>query len=109
MGLDITITRRMTIRCPNCHDVVAHIVVDTVESGGRDWYPFLETIGYYVPYEQRNPSNDWYGKDRVLEAKDVGVLRQHMNSKFMLNEPRLLNLITTAEREGHDVVINADW
>ena len=58
MSLDITFTRRKKIVCPKCGEVVGHNDLDTVDSGGRLWFPFLEQIGYYVPYDKRTEEND---------------------------------------------------
>ena len=73
MGLDITFMRRKNIVCPKCGEIVGHTTVDSIDAGGRGWYPLLESIGYYVPYEQRTEENDWYGKDMVLTDEQADV------------------------------------
>ena len=49
MSLDITFTMRQRTVCPKCGEVIGHMDLYSVSSGGRAWYPFLEEIGYYVP------------------------------------------------------------
>ena len=109
MGLDITFTRRKNFVCPKCGEVVGHTDVDCEYSGGRSWYPFLEKIGYYVPYEQRTEENDWYGKDMVLtnEQADEAYRFAKDNVLYRANEVR--SLIATALLEKDSIVINADW
>ena len=53
MGLDIDISRKAATICPLCGKITGYKVDHTEESGGRVWYSFLESIGYYVPWEQR--------------------------------------------------------
>ena len=61
MSLDITIKERKEFRCPDCGRLVTTQDIDAEDSGGRVWYGFLESVGYYVPYEKRTKENDWYG------------------------------------------------
>ena len=53
MSLDITIKERKEFRYPECGRLVTSIDIGEEWSSGRVWYDFLETIGYYVPYENR--------------------------------------------------------
>lgn len=79
MGLDVSIIRRKDLVCPKCGEVVSTISMDDVDSGGRVWYPFLESIGYYVPYDQWTEENDWYGKDMKTYK---GMARNQMIEKI---------------------------
>lgn len=109
MSLDIRLTQRKNIVCPKCGEIVTTIDVNSESSGGSVWYPFLEAIGYYVPYEERTEENDWYGKDMVLTEDQVTDAY-----KFVLENPaygfeRISRLIADAMRNKHIVVVNADW
>ena len=109
MGLDVSVIRRKNLICPKCGEIVGTTGMDDVDSGGRVWYPFLESIGYYVPYDKRTEENDWYAKDMVLTDKQVNELYEFVKKKepFCANE--IMRLIALARFEGQDVVINADW
>ena len=110
MGLDITLTQRKKLVCPKCGEIVGHTDVYEVDCGGRGWYPFLESIGYYVPYEQRTEENDWYAKDMVLTADQADELFQFARKNDGLYDAdRVCVLISSARYEKDDVVINADW
>ena len=109
MSLDITIKRRKDIICPKCGEVVAHTDVDCVDGGGRTWHPFLESIGYYIPYEQRTEENNWYGKDMVLTDEQTEELYDFIKKNKPYGDVRAQSLIATALCENEHVVINADW
>ena len=109
MGLDITFTRRKQIVCPKCGEIVGHIDVQSVDTGGRAWYPFLESIGYYVPYDQRTEENDWYGKDMKLTEQQTDKLYKFVKKNNPLCSDEIMALIALARMEGQDVTINADW
>ena len=110
MSLDIRFTSRRNVICPHCNNIVMTEDVYCVDSGGRGWYPILESLGYYVPYDQRTEENDWYCKDMVLtteQAKQVYTfIRKHPN---LYNEDEVLGLIATALVDENAVVINANW
>ena len=63
MSLDITIKERKEFHCPNCGLLVMTQDVGAECSNGRVWYDFIESVGYYVPYEKRTEKKDWYGVD----------------------------------------------
>ena len=63
MSLDITIKERKEFRCPDCGRLVTTQNIDAVCSGGSEWYDFLESVGYYVPYGEQ-ADYDWYGMDK---------------------------------------------
>lgn len=109
MGLDVRIIRRKAVVCPHCGGVVGYNDDDCVDSGGRAWYPFLESIGYYVPYEERTEENDWYGKDMVLTAEQADELYRFVKEKDMCGSVSVVMLIAAARYESDDIVINADW
>ena len=109
MGLDIRLTRRKKIVCPKCGEIVGHNDVYSVSSCGRAWYPILESIGYYVPHEQRTEENDWYGKDMVLTNKQAKEVYMFVQNKDVYDGLEAAGLISTAIYENDDIVINADW
>lgn len=109
MGLDIRIIHQTKITCPECGTVVDTKVVDCVGSGGRDWYGVLESIGYYVPFEQRTEENDWYGKDMILTDEQIDKIMKFLDGQSVIEAVSAKSLIALAKYEGHDVVINADW
>lgn len=109
MGLDIRFTRRKKIVCPRCGEIVGHTDEETIAGGGRGWYPFLESIGYYVDYEQRTEENDWYGKDMVLTNKQVEEVYCFAQQHDLYGTHGLPNLLAVALYENDDVVVNADW
>lgn len=109
MGLDITFTRRKKVVCSKCGEVVGHTDVLSIDGGGRGWYPILESLGYYVPYEQRTEENDWYGKDMVLTEKQADELYQFAKKHDLYGSDGLQELIAAARYEHDDIVVNADW
>ena len=109
MGLDITFSRRKKVICPHCGTTVTHTTEDDYDSGGRVWYPFLESIGYYVPYDQRTEENDWYGKDMVLTDEQVKKAYEFIMENDVYDGREIANLIAVAVFEKEDIVVNADW
>ena len=113
MGLDITISRAKPIYCPHCGELVTYRAVDTVYGGGRWWYEYLESIGYYKPYVKGQPySQPMYGKDMILNDKQVGDLFKFVNHPDFgssLQMDQVLWLIESALSDGDEIVINADW
>ena len=109
MGLDVSVIRGKDLVCPKCGEVISTISVDGVDSGGRVWYPFLEAIGYYVPYNERTEENDWYGKDMKLTDKQVNDLYEFVKKSDLYNSGEIMALIALARMERQDVIINADW
>ena len=109
MSLDITIKERKEFHCPDCGRLVTTQDVGAEDSGGRIWYDFLESVGYYVPYENRNDENDWYGKDMVLTEEQAKQLADFV-SEYQLYYARDIEcLVERALLHGNKVVINADW
>ena len=111
MGLDITFTSYKPLLCPHCGEVVKQEVVDCADSDGRGWYPFLESIGYYVPYDERTEENDWYGKDMTLTEGQLKELYKFMNDNEidLYGGHSIRLLVMAALLEGETVVVNADW
>ena len=100
MSLDITIKERKKFRCPDCGRLVTTQDIDAECSGGRVWYGFLESVGYYVPYEAR-----------TMELSDEQA-KQLVDfvSAFQPTEYKAIErLIARALLHGNKVVINADW
>lgn len=109
MGLDITFTRRKNFVCPKCGEVVGHIDLDCADCGGRSWYPLLEQLGYYVPYEHRTEENDWYGKDMVLNNEQADEVYRFATENCLYGSGLVRSLIATALCEKDSIVVNADW
>lgn len=109
MSLDITFTMRQKTICPKCGETIGHVDLYCVPSGGRAWYPFLESVGYYVPYEQRTEENDWYGKDMILTKEQAESAYDFVKKTNVYDRDNILMLIATALLERETVVINADW
>jgi hypothetical protein len=109
MGLDITITRRKNIICPKCGEIIGHNDVAYVDGGGRGWYPILESLGYYVPYEQRTEENDWCGKDMVLTKEQAEEVYRFVKKNDLYGSEGAKSLIALALFENDSVVVKADW
>lgn len=109
MSLDITFTQRKKIVCPKCGEIVGHTDVREYSSGGRVWYDFLETIGYYVPYNLRTDETDWYGKDMILNAEQAKNAYRFVQENDVYNFDIISGLIAQALLEKDDIVINANW
>lgn len=109
MGLDITFTRGKNIVCPKCGEVVGHTDVDSVDAGGRGWYPLLESLGYYVPFEQRTEENDWYGKDMVLTEKQADEVYEFAKKHDLYGAYLVRKMIAEAIYEKDRIVVNANW
>lgn len=113
MGLDIRIYQRKPIYCPRCGELVTYKTVDAVDGSGSVWYEFLESIGYYKPYEKGQPyANDMYSMDMMLTDKQINELSKFVNKKeledwYYITEAK--NLIENARIDGDKIVINADW
>ena len=109
MSLDITIKERKEFRCPDCGKLVTTQDIDGECSGGRVWYGFLESIGYYVPYEARSEKNDWYAKDMELSEEQAKQLVDFVSACQPTEYASIENLVARALIRGNKVVINADW
>lgn len=109
MGLDVRFTQRRNNICPHCGEIIGQTDVDVIDSSGRVWYEFLESIGYYVPYEQRTEENDWYGKDMVLTKEQADQVYKFAKDKEMYNWREIRGLIAVALIENDEIVVNADW
>lgn len=113
MGLDIRISRAKPIYCPHCGELVTYRAVDTVDGGGSSWYEFLESIGYYKPYVKGQLySQPMYGKDLVLNDKQVGELSKFVNRPDFDGLWQMYQvswLIQSARIDSDKIIVNADW
>ena len=109
MSLDITIKERKEFRCPDCGRLVTTQDIDVEDSSGQVWYDFLESIGYYVPYEKRTKENDWYGLDMVLSEEQAHQLIRFVLDYQPTEYDKIEHLVERALVRGNKVVINADW
>ena len=109
MSLDITIKERKEFRCPDCGRLVTTQDINEECSSGRVWYDFLESVGYYVPYERRTEENDWYGDDMVLTEEQAQQLADFISEYQPYYTTSIYGLVTRALLHGNKVVINADW
>ena len=110
MGLSITCYHRKQFVCPKCGEVVGHTDLNEIFFGGRSWYPLLEKLGYYVPYDQRTKDNDWYGKDMVLNTEQIAEAFNFARRNSDAYGAHSLALLITEVLCANDLlVINADW
>lgn len=112
MSLDIRFTAYEGVICPHCGENISRKEINCVSSGGCKWYPILEELGYYVPYEQRKEENDWYGKDMVLTVEQTDKVRRFVMGNLDLyyyygRDVQLL--IDSALYNHYTIVVNADW
>ena len=108
MGLDITIKERKELRCPDCGRLVTTQDISAVSSGGREWYDFLESVGYYAPYGEP-ADDDWYGMDMELTEEQEKQLADFVSDYCPYKCGTIVNLVARALLRGNKVVINADW
>ena len=106
MGLNIRFAQRKKNCCPHCGEFVNHTEVEMISSSGRCWYPFLESIGYYVPNAERD---EWYGKDMELTEEQARKLYAFAAEHDLYNGDEVKRLIAVALFEKDVIVINADW
>lgn len=110
MSLDITFKTSKPVVCQRCGQLVKMEDVECEYSGGRAWYPVLEHFGYYVPYEERNEENDWYGKDMELDHEQTEWLREYIiKHKDLYCRMSVLMLVESCIYRGYTLTINADW
>ena len=109
MSLDITIKERKEFRCPDCGRLVTTQDIGAECSSGRVWYDFLESVGYYVPYEKRAEENGWYGEDMALTEEQAEQLADFVSDNQPYNAQYVECLVARALLDGNKVVINADW
>ena len=109
MSLDITIKERKEFRCPDCGRLVTTQDIDAECSGGRVWYDFLKSVGYYVEDYNLTEENDWYGEDMVLTEEQAKQLANFVSDNQPDNARDVECLAARALLRGNKVVINADW
>ena len=109
MSLDIRIKEQKEFCCPDCGRLVTTQDIGEECSGGRVWYDFLESVGYYIPYEKRTKENDWYGKDMVLTEEQAKQLANFVTDNCPYNYLDVESLVAKTLMHGNKVVINADW
>lgn len=112
MGLDITIYEKEPVICPCCRAIVKYDTADEVNSSGKDWYDFLENIGYYIPYKKQSDKeavNSWYGKNMELSLEQVTDMVKFVRQHKVYNYYEIEQLVRNTKLEGHLIVINADW
>lgn len=111
MSLDIDFYEQQPVVCPHCGETVKMETIAQECSSGRGWYPILESLGYYVPYEQRTEENDWYGKDMVLTPEQTKEVYKFVkeNESDLYYGSTILGLLARAILDGTTVVINANW
>lgn len=113
MGVDVIVKEQKEFICPKCGErfyVPEMGLVACMSSGGRNWYDYLERIGYYVPFEKRTDNTpDWYGKDMGLEDRQARELAEWARRARVDNACEIESLIARALMRGDRVAINADW
>ena len=108
VSLDITIKEQKEFYCPDCGRLVTSQDIGKECSGGRVWYDFLESVGYYIPYGKRTKENDWYGKDMVLTEEQAKQLANFVADNCPYNYWDVESLVAKTLMLGNKVVINAD-
>ena len=109
MSLDIRIKERKEFRCPDCGRLVTTQDIGAECSGGRVWYDFLESVGYYVEGDNLAEENDWYGEDMVLTEEQAKQLAQFVSDYQPTNYDDIEVLVARALLHGNKVVINSSW
>ena len=109
MSLDITFKEMHPVVCPHCGKVVKQEAAVFERGGGREWYPILESIGYYVPWDKRTEENDWYGKDMELTREQAEEMYEYIKKHDGIYGYEACYLIARSLLEGDTVVICADW
>ena len=109
MSLDITIKERKEFRCPDCGRMVTTQDIYAECSGGREWYDFLQGVGYYVEDDNPTEEEDWYGEDMVLTEEQAKQLADFVSDIQPYNARDVEHLVAMALLRGNKVVINADW
>ena len=106
MSLDIEFKQKKRILCPKCGELAGRNEINSVCTGGRSWYPFLESIGYYVP---NSAYDEWYGKDMVLTKEQAHRAYEFARDEEVYNWQEVVKMIAVALCENDDIAINADW
>ena len=109
MSLDITIKERKEFQCPDCGRLVTTLDIYAEDSGGRVWYGFLESVGYYVECDNLTEENDWYGRDMELAEEQAKRLADFVSEYQPYYAKSIYGLVARALLHGNKVVINADW
>mgnify|MGYP004535759559 FL=1 len=109
MGFDIEIARYDVDKCPHCGMPIKGTRKDWTESGGPAWREFLKKVGYYVPYDERTPDSDWYGKDMTLTSEQAKDLAEFVKVYEPYQCISIVAMVDCAIENGDFVVINADW
>lgn len=109
MSLDITFKEIRLVSCPHCGEIVAGEVVSCGVGGGKGWYPFLESVGYYVPHDKLTKENDWYGRDMHLTREQTEELYQFIKKRPNIYGQEAMGMIAKALLDGNTIAINADW
>ena len=102
MSLDVRIKSMEPVLCPHCGKVAGYEKKDSISVGGRNWYSFLEEIGYY-------PEEKWYCKDKPLTQEQAKKLVEYAKEYASYVAPEIEVLVSEAISDGGDVMISADW
>lgn len=109
MGFAIEIRQFEVDKCPHCGKPIIGTMIDWTESSGPVWRDFLKDIGYYRPYDKRNPCNDWYGKDMVLTVEQIKKLDSFSRTYDVYGKKNICTLAEEALKDGYFIAINANW
>lgn len=111
MGLDITVRVEQPVFCPHCGEVVDWETVKDVDFCGQVWFNYLESIGYYVSPEimKKTGAKDKYGQDVVLRNDQIKMMESFLMHNSVYYGDTIYEAIRDVVKDGHSVVINADW
>lgn len=109
MGFAIEISQFDVDKCPHCGKPIKGPLRDWTKSGGPAWREFLKKIGYYVPYDERTPDSDWYGKDMTLTAEQAKDLATFARTYDVYGRANICAMVEDALDDSGFIVINADW
>lgn len=70
----------------------------------------FESIGYYIPYEERTEEKDWYAKDMKLTHDQMIAALSFLKKNMDLYEADAIYDMIGGALYGNDaIIVNADW
>ena len=110
MSLGITVKVQQPVICPCCGKITGYKTIEEIDSGGGEWYDYLESVSYYVPYEKwKNGEKDKYGEDMILSETQIELMKKYIQNHNIYYGNAIFNAISEAQIDGDAVIINANW